>query len=163
MIEMCVIPECYGDTLLVKTLGYSSPNHKHGIGEVNNTMKKYFNNRIAIGVIDNDKAAGPSDFNRFVLIESKGSLSLKKRPGTQHFLITLNPALERWIEEVGNSVNVTRPYSNYEDFKKALKDFNVEKDAKITTYFNTIKQKNPTAFRQIKNWIRQIENNEFNS
>ena len=157
MNEYSIIPECYGDTLLIKTIGYKSANHKHGIGEVNNTMKKYFVNKPAIGIIDNDKKSIPSDFNKFTEIERKHNLILKRESNSRHFLIVINPALEDWIESVGNSLGIKRPYpKNRKEYRKVMKSFMVDKNPQITSYFNSIKQKNPPALRTMKKWIDDI-------
>ena len=56
MSNLNLIPECYGDTLLVEILGFKRPNHQtSGIGQVIKVMKEKYSNRLAIGIIDADK------------------------------------------------------------------------------------------------------------
>ncbi|MGP8215704.1 MAG: hypothetical protein ACLQQ4_09100 [Bacteroidia bacterium] len=156
-----IIPECWADNLLAITLGYSSPNHQFGVGQVNNIMNKDLKNKVAIGIVDNDKNQ-PSDFKKFKELKNAHDLTLKKRPGTKHYLIMVSPAVDKWIETVGNSVNVARPYRNNDkEYRKQMKSIDVDDNKQIKAYFNTIKQKNPAAFKTIKNWISSILEGEI--
>ena len=78
MFEPRIIPECYADTLLIKSVGYQLPNHQHSIGEVANLMVKNYKNKKVIGVIDNDKTK-PSYFKDFEEIKKAHNLILKKK------------------------------------------------------------------------------------
>src|SRR5580698_4267563 len=118
-----IIPECWGDTLLAITLGFSSPNHQFGIGQVNNVMNKDFQNKLAIGIVDDDKKK-PSDFKKFKELKKEKSLGLilKMRPGTKHYLIIVSPAVDTWLVRAGDSVNIERPYKNNDrEYLKQMK------------------------------------------
>jgi hypothetical protein len=152
-----IIPECWADTLLITTLGYSSPNHQMGVGRVNYIMNKEFKNKLAIGIVDNDKNQ-PPDFKKFKELESKYGLILKKGTGSRqrHYLIMVSPAVDKWLESIGNSVKVARPYrNNNKEYLRQMKSKDVEENKQIKNYFNTIKQKNPAAFKTIQNWIKK--------
>ncbi len=157
MNSYSIIPECWADRLLVQTLGYEPENHQHSIGQVNNVMKNKFENKFAIGIIDNDKRK-PSDFEKFKKIDEKSHLMLKKGSGKRqrHYLIMISPAIESWLESVGNSVKVPKPYKDDRIYRKQMKSMEVGKNKQITAYFNTINQKNPAAFKTIKTWISSI-------
>jgi hypothetical protein len=151
-----IIPECWADTLLAVTLGYSSPNHQFGLGQVNNIINKDFKNKLAIGIVDNDKKQ-PSDFKKFKELKRAHGLILKNRPGTKHYLIMVSPAVDKWLEGIGNTVKVTRPYkSSDKEYLRQMKSMDVAENKQIKTYFNTIKQKNPAAFKTINGWITAI-------
>lgn len=153
MFSPHIIPECWADTLLIKTLGYTTPNHQSGVGQVNNIMNKDFKNKFAIGIVDNDKRQ-PSDFKKFKELKKEYGLILKRKPNTKHYLIMVSPAVDKWLETVGNSVEVTRPYKrNDKEYLKQMKSKDIGNNKQITTYFNTIKQKNPAAFKIINDWI----------
>ena len=156
MSSRYIIPECWADTLLAITLGYDSPNHQFGVGQVNNVINKDFKNKVAIGIVDNDKKQ-PSDFKKYKELKKGSGLILKHRPGTKQYLIMVSPAVDKWLESVGNSVKVKRPYkSNDREYLKQMKSMYIVENRQIKDYFNTIKQKNPAAFKVIKNWISSI-------
>ena len=156
MFEPRIIPECYADTLLIKYIGYEAPNHQHGIGEVANVMIKYYKNKKVIGIIDDDKTK-PKYFDGFRETKRGHNLIVKKRPGTEHYLIVVCRDFEAWIEYAGNQKSVPRPFPNEDKkFRDNTKDFNVEKNNKITNYINTIKQRESPAFLQLKEFIEEI-------
>src|SRR5438045_3161136 len=97
-----VIPECYVDTNLIETLvpplkrnhkqGY---NHQKGCGTVASRMQKQFADRFALGIIDKDK--NELDYlKEFTEIINNGSLILHKHKNKHHYIIQLNPAIERF-------------------------------------------------------------------
>jgi hypothetical protein len=51
-----IMPECFIDTTLVKSLLDADVNHKHSCNEVAREMEKgHFKDAFAVGIIDNDK------------------------------------------------------------------------------------------------------------
>lgn len=157
MEENYLIPECYGDSLLVRFLGFQSPNHQHGIGEVANVMIKKFENKKVVGLIDNDKTF-PSYFDEFVIIEnhSKHRFQVKKHKKHNHYLVCISPAFEGWIEAAGNEVGLKRPYTDEKEYRKKCKSYHVSKDAKITAFLNNIRQKKSPSFLQLKKTVENL-------
>ncbi len=69
----------------------------------------------------------------------------------------LSPAIDLWLEKVGNSINVIRPYKNdTKEYLRQMKDRTINENKQIKAYFNSINQKNPSAFKAIQNWITAI-------
>lgn len=156
-----IIPECWADTLLMTTLGYVEPNHQQGVGQVNNVIEKDYKDKIAIGIVDKDKKQ-PSNFDKYKEVEKKHGLILKKKAKSQHYLIMVTPAIDNWIESVGNAHKIKRPYKNNDrEYRKQMKSMNLNRNKEIKSYFNTIKQKNPSAFKTIKNWIANVKSGKI--
>lgn len=106
--DYAIIPECYGDTLLVETLlppdnGY---NHQKGCNQVARVMTGRFKDRFAVGIIDKDKRA-VKYLEEFEMIdEVKDSLFLFKHRRRSHFFIQIQPGLEAWILKICNEEKI---------------------------------------------------------
>ena len=62
----CILVEGPADRLLINMMGFERPFRvPGGIGGVAKAMKNNYKNRIAIGVVDNDKAKHPKYFDDF--------------------------------------------------------------------------------------------------
>ena len=81
-----ILPECYGDTLLVELLGFKKPNHQvEGINQVLNELEVNMPKQIAVGVIDYDKKIrGPKTQQR------AGPISAP-RPDADHWQVVAGP------------------------------------------------------------------------
>lgn len=92
-----VIPECYVDThLTCVLLGVNGVNHNKGCNQVCSTMKKKFNDKFAIGIIDDDKRKH-TYVNEFKEIASSRHIVLLKHPSKSHYLILIRHAVEDFI------------------------------------------------------------------
>ncbi len=106
MINMeCIVPECYGDTILIKTIfGGKSPKHQKGIANVKITMNalalKY---PVVVGVMDNDKKE-QTFFNQLTCIKDYG-LFEHRIDENKHFII-LKPALEKFLIDSCKEANI---------------------------------------------------------
>ena len=105
MFEPRIMPECYADSLLIKSIGYQGANHQHGIGEVARLMIKNYTNKKVIGIVDNDKTM-PRYFDGFKEIKRGEGLIVKRKTGTKHYLIIVCKDFEDWIEKAGNQKGV---------------------------------------------------------
>ncbi len=111
----CIVPECYGDTVLIKIIfGGKSPKHQKGIKKVITTMDslalKY---PVAIGVMDNDKKE--QDFFSQLISEKDYGLFEHRKQDNKHYFI-LKPALEKFLidccEETNININDYFPVKN---------------------------------------------------
>ena len=81
MTELSIVPECYIDTKIAEIIGQASKkyNHQHGCGDVANQLKNRLKDKIALGIIDEDKYKGPAAkyFSEFNIIVTENNLILK--------------------------------------------------------------------------------------
>lgn len=129
MTELSIIPECYVDTKVAEILGESSKkyNHQHGCGDVANELKN--NDRIALGIIDEDKDKGPAAkyFSEFEVIRMENSLILKKHKSRKQYLILICPEIEKWLMTDAQKVSINPTDDDYKlpnnlkEFKKILR------------------------------------------
>lgn len=153
MINNQIIPECYADTLLVKILGFELPNHQFGIGSVLKELKENFKNRIAVGIIDDDKLK-PKDLDDFEIVEEIHGI--KRLTKSKHSVLIICPVLEDWIFQNAAARNVDPAkygFRTRKDFHKACKQVNVADNQQVKQFLNTLKQKNAPGFLQLKAWI----------
>ena len=163
-----IYPACYAETLLMETLGFvCADNHQNGDGEIIKIMdirKNIPSDEILIGVMDKPKGINPSHVPEKYKDIKTGShgICLKRKPNSRRYIIYINHLFEDWIEIVGNSKNIPRPYPNNDSkFKAEMKDSKLSKKAILINYINAIKDAQPTAFNQIKNWIELIQKNKL--
>ncbi|HUZ59506.1 MAG TPA: hypothetical protein VMU83_12065 [Hanamia sp.] len=104
-MDQSIIPECFVDTNLIETLvpPTGQYNHQKGCGTVAKVMKQRFADRFALGIIDRDKHEVDylKEFNE---ICTSGSLILHKHKIKHHYIIQINPAIERFILKSVNEV-----------------------------------------------------------
>jgi len=149
-----ILPECYADTLLIEMLGFE-PNHKLGIGAVKNSLAKNYKNRLAVGVIDNDKKK-PSDFDEFKVVTEKDGIKRCQKEDTKHTLLVISPAFEDWIFENAKAVDVDPiiyGFRSREHFQNICKKRNPSENRQLKQFLNTLKQKKAPGFVQLKTWI----------
>ncbi|MBO9634595.1 MAG: hypothetical protein J7578_15890, partial [Chitinophagaceae bacterium] len=98
MMDLNILPECFVDTNLIETLvppvrGY---NHQMGCGTVSRKMQKNLSDSFALGIIDKDKKELDylKEFDEVVV---RGSLCLHKHKKKHHYIIQIQPAIERFM------------------------------------------------------------------
>lgn len=107
MTQGCFIPECYFDTVLLKTILQTNEpvNHKKGCNNVMKAMKDgRLKDSFAVGIVDKDKR----DLDYLMEFDKHefGKLVLHKHKQKLQYVIQLNPPLERWLIEVVNEAGV---------------------------------------------------------
>jgi hypothetical protein len=97
------IPECYGDTGLLKSFAIPRRqiSHEKSIGKVSNAMKGIFDRGkqtdLIIGLVDDD-AVKPGYFTRsFNSISSEHQVKFLEHASGKQQLIVLCPELEPWL------------------------------------------------------------------
>ncbi len=96
-MDQSVLPECYIDTNLIETLvpPQKQYNHQKGCGTVTKIMRERFGDRFALGIIDKDKSEVDC-LKEFIEVCNSGSLILHKHQTRHHYIIQINPAIERF-------------------------------------------------------------------
>jgi hypothetical protein len=167
-MDFNIIPECYVDTNLIETLvptekGY---NHQKGCPNVAKVMQGKLSDSFALGIIDKDKKQLKylSEFN---LIVEKASLQLYKHKlaTKHHYIIVVAPAVEQWIIETAQSVNLL--LSNYSlpvnltELTKVAKTITSKTDPKFKSLFKDLVRHNAPNAMCLKNWIEHIKENPY--
>lgn len=154
-----IIPACYAETLLMKTIGYEChTNHQSGDGNVLNVLYKQRNNNLCcVGVMDKPKGASPSHIKSDFIDQVKGpnNLVLKKHFAKNHYLIYIDELLEDWIAKIGASKKVKAPF-DHQTFKSQMKMSSLLSNTKICNYFSEIRDQNPESFQTIQSWLNKI-------
>ncbi len=169
MIDLSIIPECYIDTNLIETIvptirGY---NHQKGAGTVTKLMQSKLSDKFAVGIVDKDKKQ-LKYVEEFDLKIDIGDLLLFKHKNSQkhHYLIFINPAMEKWImknaDEVGISLQDYGLSDNLSEFTKTTKKVTSKKDKTFKKLFRDLKIRNPKNIEILTNWIKYLKENPYN-
>lgn len=157
--ELHIIPECYADTNLITTLVQASVNHQKGCTRVAGTMKEKFEDRFAIGVIDHDKMT-PGYLDEMDLLLEYGHLRLYKHPARPHYLITIKPAIEKFLISCAEELDVdTKSFgvpSSLEGMKKITKHVDSNVNPQLTALFYALKtSKEMTILREMIEYLNE--------
>lgn len=146
-----IIPECYVDTNLIEFLVDGSVNHQHSCTKVVGLLNSKFKDQFAIGNIDKDKVemgyAKSCD-----VIAATEHLTLLKHKDRAQFLITICPAVDRFIldcaeEEEIKLASYSLP-SKLKDFIKVSKSVTSNSDCRFKSLFKTLE--NNKEFRNLR-------------
>lgn len=156
-----IIPECHLDTMVVlRLLRLDRVHHQGGIGQVARAFQRQFANGKALGIIDDDKNK-PVYFDGFETIDTAQSLSLRKHPEKQHYLIVVSPAMDNFLLRCANDESVdpfSKPYGfkNRKYFLVQAKSIEVDKNDAMKQLINTLIQKRAEGFLKMHGWIHEI-------
>jgi hypothetical protein len=155
-----ILPECYGDTLLIEILGYSKPNHQQpgGINRVLDTLEKKYPGQTAVGIIDKDKKITPAYFQNFQKQKETNHLILRKHRQRNHYLILVIPALERFLLTAAAECGI--PDTEIPFTEKRLKDISktqhADSNQQLKQFMNRIIQKKAPGTETLKTWLNEI-------
>ena len=170
MIDYSIIPECYVDTNLIETIvppenkGY---NHQKGAGNVVRIMQKKLSDKFAVGIVDKDKKMIKYVEN-FDLKIDIGDLQLYKHKNSQihHYLIFINPAIEKWImknaDEVGISLENYGLPCELNELTKITKKITSKNDPTFKKLFKDLNKLKPKNLEILSNWIKYFKKNTYN-
>jgi hypothetical protein len=167
-MEGSFVPECYFDTVLVRVVLQTDKalNHKKGC---NNVVKVMTEGRLkdvfAVGVVDKDK--DELDYlNEFDGYEFD-KLILHKHKNKHHYIIQLNPPIERWIIDVANEAGLDLDHfglpKNIERLKKRTKSELASETPELVSLCWALVQSNSATIIRFANWIRYLRDNRYNS
>lgn len=138
-----VMPECFVDTNLIEYLLDSSVNHQHCCSKVVGTMKEKFADEFAIGIIDRDKVK-MGYLKECDMLAQKGHLTIYKHKTLPHYLITIAPAIDKFVLDCAREQRVSvENYdlpSNLKAFTKETKQVVSNKDKRFKALFSAIEQ-----------------------
>lgn len=167
-MDQSVIPECFIDTNLLETLvpPTGQYNHQKGCGTVTKVMKERFADRFALGIIDRDKHE-VDYLKEFDEICAYGSLILHKHKTRHHYIIQINPAIERFImknaEAAGIPLQAFDLPVDFELLKKQSKTVNSKKDQKFKRLFKTLKHSGAPEIIKLSTWISYLKEKNYNA
>ena len=159
-----VLPECFVDTNLIQYLLNGTVNHQHCCSKVVGTMQSKFSDRFAIGIIDRDKVELGYITECRELFNTV-HLAIWQHSTLPHFLITVAPAIDRFILDCAASCGVCP-----EDYglPSDLKEFTIEakrvtsnKDVRFMNLFAAIR-KSP-EFVILKNVLKYLLDKNYSS
>lgn len=137
-----IIPECYIDTNLIKTLlNVDGVNHQKGCNQVCKVIKEKFADKFAVGIIDNDKMKPPY-LSEFKEIAHSEHIALFKHPQKAHFIITISPAMEGFILDNAQANDIVLSEynlpSDLDAMKLITKDVQSDKEPRFRKFFYTM-------------------------
>jgi len=167
-MDQSIIPECFVDTNLIETLvpPTGQYNHQKGCGTVTKVMKQRFADRFALGIIDRDKHEVDylKEFNE---ICTSGSLILHKHKIRHHYIIQINPAIERFIikntEAVGISLQAFDLPTDFELLKKESKTVNSKNDQRFTKLFKSLNKHGAPEIIKLSMWISYLKKENYHA
>jgi len=166
-LEQHILPECYGDTLLVKILvpPQKRYNHKKSCNNVLKTMREKFANKAAFGIIDDDKKT--TKFDDFSLLKKHNErLSIYKHKDKSHYIVKISKALEDFILKNAEMCHIDlsefNVSSDLKALKKRIKHANSLQDSDLKRLFVAIKLNTNSDFYKLMQWIELFKNNPYN-
>lgn len=104
--EPRIITECYADQAFISFLIGKQVEKDNGCNGVLATIFTHWSGKRVLGIIDDDKFK-PNHYQEFseLLLENEWIL-FQKRPNEEHFLISLKPALEKWLINTAKQHNI---------------------------------------------------------
>jgi hypothetical protein len=166
MTELNIVPECEVDTRIVQILANITkrPNHQKGHGNVANKMQFDLKDQPALGVIDDDtvKVRKAKYFSQFRLIRTENSLVLQKHPQLHHYLIIINPAIEKWLLENAEAVKVVPENlgNKLSDLKNFTKKKSIHKNQDFYVFIKKLIRQQAPGIITLKTWIEKFIINE---
>jgi len=166
-VNYAIIPECYADTNLVETItnSFNSFNHQKSCNEVSRTMQSpRLIDSFALGIIDKDKRA-IKYLETFELIVQSDNLLLFKHPEKHHYIIQIDPAIERFIlnsaEEIGIELKEFGLPENLDELRKITKRQTSRNNPSLRNLFNELKKQNASQIVTLSKWISYLKENTF--
>ena len=140
--ENIVVPECYVDTNLINVLLNKACNHQKGCATVCKTLDTKLADQFAIAIIDKDKSE-PKAIEQFVKIVESEHLVVSKHQTRHHYLIQIKPAIERFILDAVEELNIN--LSDYglptelDDLRIVSKTITAKEDVKFARLFYALR------------------------
>ncbi|MCF6270379.1 MAG: hypothetical protein L3J41_11750 [Melioribacteraceae bacterium] len=168
MVDLSIITECYIDTNLIETIvppttkGY---NHQKGAGTVTKLMQGRLTNKFAVGIVDKDKKQlkYAEEFNLKIDI---GDLLLFQHKTKHHYLIFINPAIEKWI--INNAKMVGISLSDYglptdlKELTKVTKKITSKNNSDFKKLFQELKKRSAQNIIILSKWLDYLKSNPYN-
>lgn len=164
-MEEHIVPECYFDTVLVKTLlKRKKVNHQKSCTKVESTVKGI--DDFAVGIIDKDKKEVQylSEFNEEINAES---LILWKHKTKQHYFIQLAPAIEKWILDAADESKINLEElgipKDLEKLKRLTKNEAVSENEQLKALCRQLMNGNGKSVNTLATWLNYLYDNNRNA
>lgn len=162
----CVIPECYVDTNLIEYLIDAKVNHQHSCTKVVGLLKNQYKDEFAIGIIDKDKVQ-LGYIQECDEIATTKHLTLLKHKSRSQFLITIKPAVDRFIldcaEEEGIDLKEYDLPAKLKEFTKESKSVTSNSDDRFKSLFKAITFSGSREFLNLKSSLEYMIQNRYNT
>ena len=149
--------ECNVDTNVVSYLMHGVVNHQQCCSQVVQNLKEH-SDEFAVGIIDNDKKL-PVDLSNFNKIASSDHLCVWKHHELNHYMITVDPAMDGFIWDCAKAQKV-KPKdfnlpSQFKAFKKRMKKKTSNNDPDIRSFVKAISDnKELDALRKLLSYLK---------
>ena len=158
-----VIPECYVDTNLIEYLLDAHVNHQHSCTKVIGNLKNTYRDKFAIGIIDMDKKQ-MGYIDECDEIAKTKHLTLLKHHTQNHYIITVKPAIDRFIldcaiEEAVRPEDYGLP-SVLKDFTKVSKSVTSNEDTRFKNLFKALRSSQ--EFTNLRKSLEYMVRNQYN-
>ncbi len=154
-----ILCECHADTFAIgRILRLKYVNHQRNIQKVLQAFERNFRDRLAVGVVDNDKKA-PSELKLFTPIYEHPTLSLHRKPDTRHFLIILTPAIEGFLIDAATKAELDLARYKMETLKKMkmiTKSAQAPQRRELLALVNDLRRANPEPISHLTSFFEEI-------
>lgn len=169
-MDLHVLPECYIDTKLIKTLLPPKPRYNHQKGtNVLTRMQDEFSDSFALGVCDEDfkDRAYVEEFREIYCLAD--ALRLFKHPLRHHYIILRCPGAEKWdiaaAEEAGLHLSEFDLPHDYLKLRKITKTSKSEEhdpySDNFRRLFKALKQHKPLRIAVLTFWMDYLKTNPY--
>jgi len=173
MGELNIVPECYVDTKIAEILGQAKGkyNHQHSNGAVSNELQRRFNERIVLGIVDEDKGKGsvPKYFSEFNFVAEENNLILKKHKDRNQYLILVCPEMEKWLLADAEKVNIEPSSEEYNlpnrlnGLIKISKIKDIDKNVGFKKFIKALVREKAPSISTLKTWIELFKTDQLHS
>ena len=177
--QVVFVPECHVDTALAQVLladRLTFINHQKSISKVARVLQAQAASdrgpRFVVGMVDKDKKFDDIKYLR----PFAGSRPMAARTGPdcpdcryciyqhpvhrRHYLIVLDPACDTWIFEAAQAAGLNMASfklpTTLAGFIDVVKDENAEDNPRLSKLLRTIKQAQPTAYRELAGFVAEV-------
>ncbi len=169
-IEDSFVPECYFDTVLVKTILQTKHiNHQKGCSNVVKeiTESKKLKDDFAVGIIDKDKRELDYIKNYCEEEIKTNNLILYKHKTKPHYFIQLAPAIERWILNAADESEIDLNFfglsRDLNKLKKATKSMFISENENLKTLCKTLVASNSSSIMTLSHWVNYLYKHNRNA
>ena len=168
-MENNFVPECYFDTVLIKTiLKIKHINHKKGCANVVKEIKEgKLKDDFAVGIIDKDKRQLDYIKNDCEEEIKESNLVLYKHKTKQHYFIQLAPAIENWIlnviDEGRLNVDDLGLSRDLNKLKKVTKSESANENEDLKKLCKRLVNSNSETMITLSRWLNYLFENNRNA
>jgi hypothetical protein len=162
MTALNIVPEWYVDTKIAEIAGEAKRkyNHQHSCGDVSNELQNRLREKIALGIIDEDKGKGsvPKYFSEFVPIAQENNLILKVHATRKHYLIVVCPEIEKWLLADADKVGINPSEEEYnlpaklEGLIQISKIRDIDRNDGFKKFVNALIREQAPSITTLKKW-----------